>query len=237
MSSLIRTTDNVKNSFPFEELRLPVGETVRVELNSPRMRFKAHYAGAHLDQIMMLSLSSKSPAHKSLPAGTAVTLRFIAANKACAIRTRIVKSQIPSLPLLLLEYPKSVEAVEVRKTVRVRSKLTVSLSMPESASSQFGWPRQALCSDISIEGARIEAGDLLGDIGETLMITARMPVGKVDQMLMVSGIVRNVEDFEDPINGEYRVVHGVEFVDAGEEAQLVLSGFVYQQMLKEQGAI
>lgn len=237
MSTLIRTTENAKSTMTFEALRFPVGEVVKIETNTPRMRLKAVYAGSHANQAIMLSLPAQSQYAKKLAAGTGITLRFIAANMACALTTRVVKGPVPGLSLLFLEYPKIVDVVKIRQAIRVRSKILVSLDKADTLNMGGGWPRQSLCADISLHGARLEASDLLGEVGTTLMMTARMPVGNVDQLIMVNALIRNVEDFEDPITGDFRVVHGVEFVDINEEASLVLSGFVYQQMLKELGAI
>lgn len=237
MSTLIRTTENAKSTMSFDALRLPVGEVVKLETNTPSMRFKAIYTGSQANQVLILSLSSKAQYVKKLAAGTQVTLRFVAANMACALTTRVIKTPAVGLPLLFLEYPKIVNVVRIRQAIRVKSKILVSLDKADSSNMSSGWPRQALCADISLQGARLEASDLLGEVGSTLMMTARMPVGNVDQLIMIHGLIRNVEDFEDPISGDFRVVHGVEFVDITEEASLVLSGFVYQQMLKELGAI
>lgn len=219
----------------FDELRLAIGEAIRVEVRAPKLRVVASYAGRHFNESILLSLGGSALKLRNLPAGTQVTLRFIAANMACAFTTRIQKVQVSPMPILCLQYPEAIDAVQIRKDVRVQAKLLVSLESEDSLMAS--WPRQALCSDISLHGARIEASDLLGNVGDVLMVTARMPVGQVDQMLMTTGVIRNVEDFEDPQTGEFRVVHGIEFLDRDEETQLVLTGFVYEQMLKELGAL
>lgn len=229
--------DKNKSRLSFEELRLSVAEPVKVEIRSPNLRLTVTYAGHYFQQAVLLGLTAKSQRLQSLPAGTLVTVRFIAANKACAFSSRIQKSQQSPYPLLFIDYPESVEAVQIRKTPRVRARILVSLDEGEPNSLGGGWPKRGLCSDISLHGARLEATDLLGDVGQGLLMTARMQVGLVDQMLLAPVIIRNVEDYEDPQTGEYRVIHGVEFTELDEESQLVLSGFVYQQMLKEQGAL
>jgi hypothetical protein len=136
--------------------------------------------------------------------------------------------------MLLLEYPREVEAVLVRKAPRVNSRLIVSVDEADPGHFGSGWPRQALCCDISLHGARIEAGDQLGEVGDGLYITARVKVGEVDQVMMIEGTVRNLEEVEDSFSDGFRMIHGLEFSSMDEETQLILAGFVYQQMLREQ---
>ena len=232
-----RIQQQSKEQLQFDELRFPVGETVRLELRSPKARYSVFYIGHLRGRSLLLSMPHKKGKTLSLPDGASVTVRLIASNRACAFSSRIQRSQMTPFPMLCLDYPTSVEAVLVRKAPRVGARLIVSLDEIEEGSLGGGWPRQAMCSDISLHGARLEAGDMLGEIGEQVYITARMKVGEVDQLLLTRCVIRNLEDLEDPYTGSYRIIHGVEFVDMDEESQLTLSGFVFQQMLKEQGAL
>ncbi len=235
--ALARLEQGDKEQLPFEELRFPVGERVRLEVRSPKARFSVFYIGHVQNQTLIFSMPVKNAKPQLIPEGAPITLRFIASNRACAFTSRVQKNIAQPFPMLCVNYPEKVEAILVRKTPRVQSNLIISLDEVEEGDLGGGWPRQAICSDISLHGARIEAGDLLAEIGEAFFMTARMKVGELDQLLLSRCVVRNLEDFEDPISGDYRVIHGVEFVDLEEETQLTLSGFVYQQMLKEQGSL
>ncbi|MEH6471284.1 MAG: flagellar brake protein [Halopseudomonas sp.] len=224
----------VKEQLQFDDLKLIVGERVRLETVSPRGRFSVRYLGAHVGRCLMVTMPLVNGVVKPVKEGTSMTLRLIALNRACAFKTRMIKAQTSPVPMLFLDYPDSVEAVLVRKAARVNSQLIVSVDEVESGHFGSGWPRQALCCDISLHGARIEASDQLGELGDGLFITARVSVGEVDQVLMLEGKIRNLEEVEDSFNDGFRMVHGLEFVGLDEETQLILTGFVYQQMLREQ---
>ncbi len=224
----------VKSTLRFDELRIPVGERVRLETLAPKRRLDVTYVGSLAEQGILVSLPIVRKRPLLLVEGSNVNLRLVALNRACAFTTRVIKSLHAPLPLLMLAYPRRVEAVTIRTTTRAATRLIVSLDEVEEGHGIGRWPRQAICSDISFFGARIESSDMLADCGEQLLMTARMPVGDLDQVLLVRCRVCNLEEVEDPARGEYRIVHGVEFIDLDEESRLILNGYVYQQLLREQ---
>lgn len=224
----------VKEQVRFDDLKLAVGERIRLETASPRGRFSVRYLGAYSERCLMVTLPILNGVEKPIKEGAPITLRLIALNRACAFKTRMLKAQSVPVPLLFLDYPDAVEAVLVRKAPRVNTQLIVSVDEADAGHFGSGWPRQALCSDISLHGARIEASDQLGEVGDRLYVTARVRVGEVDQVLLVEGVIRNLEEVEDSFSEGFRMVHGLELVGMDEETQLILTGFVYQQMLREQ---
>jgi len=137
--------------------------------------------------------------------------------------------------LLYVEYPQQLEAVKIRAATRLQTRLLVSVDGGEETSLGVAWPRQALCRDISLGGAQLEAGDLLANVGATLYITARLPIADMDQVVLLQATVKHI-DASDTATA-YRVRHGVVFQAMDEETRLVLTAFVYQQMLREQFAL
>jgi c-di-GMP-binding flagellar brake protein YcgR len=223
----------LKQKMAFDDLRLAVGERIRLETVKPRGRYSIRYLGAHSKRCLMVSMPVVNGTPKSIKEGAKIRLRLIALNKACAFTTRVLSAQLLPVPLLFLEYPGDIEAVVVRQALRINCQLIVSVD--ETIAGNFGsrWPRQALCCDISLHGCRIEAGDQLGEIGDSLYVTARVRIGEIDQVLLIEGVIRNMEEVEDSFNG-FRMIHGLEFTGLDEDTQLILTGFVYQQMLREQ---
>lgn len=223
-----------KERVRFDDLRLAVGERIRLETSAPRGRFSVCYLGAYSERCLMVTMPVLRGAEKQIKEGAAITLRLIALNRACAFKTKLIRAQTLPVPMLFLGYPDAVEAVLVRKAPRVNTQVIVSVDEAEAGHFGSGWPRQALCCDLSLHGARIEASDQLGEIGDRLYVTARVRVGEVDQVLLVEGVIRNMEEVEDSFSDGFRMVHGLEFMAMDEETQLILTGFVYQQMLREQ---
>ncbi|HEY5718500.1 MAG TPA: flagellar brake protein [Motiliproteus sp.] len=219
----------------FAALRLPVGETVRLECRAPQRRWALNYVGCVVERSLLLSLPMRGQQPVLLPEDTPVTLRFIAGNYACACTGRVQKSQLSPQPLLYLDYPQQLEAVQIRAATRVQTQLLVSVDGPDDTSLGVAWPRQVLCRDISLHGALLDAGDLLAEVGGTLFITARLPIADLDQVVLLEAKVKNLEERE--TDSGYRVQHGVAFSTLDEETRLVLTGFVYQQMLREQFAL
>ncbi|MEH6652299.1 MAG: flagellar brake protein [Motiliproteus sp.] len=223
-----------KEQLLFDDLKLAVGERVKLESVSQRGRYTVRYLGAYPGRCLMVSAPVHNGVMVSLKEGSAVRLRLIALNRACAFSCRVLKVISSPVSMLLLEHPGEIETVRVRKSPRVTSQLIISVDEAESGQFGSGWPRQALCGDISLQGARIEAGDQLGEVGDRLYVTSRVQVGTVEQVMMIEAVIRNLEEIEDSFSGGFRMVHGVEFTGLDEEGLLILTGFVYQQMLQEQ---
>ncbi|MFT5722863.1 MAG: hypothetical protein ACI9W6_003202 [Motiliproteus sp.] len=223
-----------KEQLRFDDLRLAVGERIRLETTLPRGRFSVCYLGAYAERCLMVTMPLARGADKQLKEGATMTLRLIALNRACAFKTRLIRTQTLPVPMLFLGYPDTVEAVVVRKAPRVNTQVIVSVDEADPGHFGSGWPRQALCCDLSLQGARIEASDQLGEIGDRLYVTARVRVGNIDQVLLVEGLICNMEEIEDSFSDGFRMVHGLEFRGMDEETQLILTGFVYQQLLREQ---
>ncbi|MFT6916137.1 MAG: hypothetical protein ACJAWL_002454 [Motiliproteus sp.] len=224
----------LKEQLRFDDLRLAVGERIRLETTLPRGRFSVCYLGAYSERCLMVTMPVVKGADKQIKEGAAITLRLIALNRACAFKTRLIRAQTLPVPMLFLDYPDTVDSVVVRKAPRVSTQVIVSVDEADAGHFGSGWPRQALCCDLSLLGARIEASDQLGEIGDRLYVTARVRVGKIDQVLLVEGVIRNMEEIEDSFSEGFRMVHGLEFSAMDEETQLILTGFVYQQLLREQ---
>ena len=100
-----------KEQLGFEELRLAVGERVRLEVVAPRGRYSVRYLGAHPERCLMVTMPLVNGNLKTLKEGSQITLRLIALNRACAFTARVLKAQSAPVPMLFLEYPREVEAV------------------------------------------------------------------------------------------------------------------------------
>ncbi|WP_421864895.1 flagellar brake protein [Motiliproteus sp.] len=224
----------VKEQLRFDELQLRVGDRIRIDSPNPRGRFTVRYLGAYPDQFLLVSMPVQHDVVKPLRSGTRVQLRFVALDRACVVNARVLKAVDEPQPMLWLSYPEQVEAARVRELPRVATDLIVSVDEAEPGHFGGGWPRQALCSDLSLRGACIEAGDQLGEIGDGLLLTLRLQVDGIDQVLLLESRIRSLEEVEDSLAGGYRMLHGVEFAAVDEDNRLVLAGFVYQQLLLEQ---
>ena len=239
IDSMMSGLNPVKEQFEFAQLRLMVGEPIKLETRNPRGRYGVRFLGAYPQQGLLLSAPVLNESVKSLKVGTKLRLRFVAQQRACAFSSRVLKLEHTPAPMLWIEYPDQVEAVRIQQRPRVEAQLIVSVDEVDAGNFGGGWPRQALCADLSLEGARIEAGDQLGEIDDGLFITLRVQVGGVDQVMLLEARIRALEEIEDGFDSSgkadlgagMRMVHGVEFSGMDEETRLILSGFIYQQQL------
>ena len=85
----------------FDELRIPVGDRVRLETLAPKRRLDVAYVGCLSEQGILVSLPILRKRPLLLAEGSTVNLRLVALNRACAFTTRVIKSLHAPLPLLL----------------------------------------------------------------------------------------------------------------------------------------
>lgn len=227
--------DETAAPMDFSRVPLAVGEAVQLACVSPQRRWPLQYLGALPGQSLLLSLPSRQGRPVRLAEDTPVTLRFVAGDYACGCTSRVQKAQLTPWPLLYLDYPRALEVKRIRSDTRVRTRLIVSVDGGEDPALGGVWPRQALLSDLSLRGARLEASDLLAGRGERLYLRVRLPVADFDQLVLLETRVRSLE--EEALGERLRVTHGLQLLDPDEETRLVLVAFIYQQLLRERFAL
>ncbi len=213
------------------ELNPRIGERVQIETRAPRRRYSVQLLGYRENGSMMVSAPRKSVA---INEGAKVTARLMSGNYICAFSVRILKIQSSPFAYWHLEYPTATEVRRIRSHTRVPVNLLVSVDEFEPGKGlRLDWPVTALCTDISLKGACIEAPATLGKQGDQIFVTTRFQVAGVDQVVLLSAVIRGVESGTG--GGTKVVTHGVEFVDVDEDSHLILASFVYQQFLIETG--
>ncbi|WP_299182918.1 flagellar brake protein [uncultured Neptuniibacter sp.] len=223
--------EQLKSLRTLAELNPKIGEKVQIETRVPRGRYSVQLLGYRENSSMMVSAPKKVGAVNE---GARVTVRLMSGNYICAFSARVLKIQSSPFPYWHLEYPSDTEVRRIRSHTRVPVNLLVSVDEFEADSGlRLDWPVNAYCSDISLNGACVEAPVVLGKKNDKLFLTTRFKVAGVDQVVLTPAIIRSVQSSD---GGITKVVsHGVEFLEMDDETHLILAGFVYQQFLVETG--
>lgn len=227
---MTKALEALETSRTLAELNPRIGEKVQIETRTPRGRYSVQLLGYRENSSLMVS----APKSASVNAGAQVTVRLMSGNFICAFSARILKIQTSPFAYWHIEYPAKTEIRRIRSHTRVPVNLLVSIDEFEPDTGlRHDWPINAFCTDISINGACVDASVALGKQGDKLFLTTRFSVAGIDQVVLTSALIRSVQPVEG--GGSKVVSHGLEFLDIDDDTHLILAGFVYQQFLIETG--
>lgn len=221
---------NQKPSYTLAELRPRSGDPVRIETRIPKGRYSVRLIGVHEQAAVLVSApkTRKSP----FTEGAVIGVKLLIGNRLVSFTSRLLKSHTEPFPYWVLSYPPQIDIQAFRQHTRVPMHLPVLVDRGESDMHQ---PARALCVDMSLQGALIEAPISLAAVGETIFVTARVSVAGIDHVIMANATVLSMMQAESQTIGVFR--HGVSFDSLEDDTRLILSGFIYQQWLYEAGEL
>ncbi|WP_110186866.1 flagellar brake protein [Pokkaliibacter plantistimulans] len=225
------TVDQDSTPHSLDDLALRIGDPLYLETLSPTTRYVVRLMGYVAGKSMLVTAPLAQGRPILLKEGKPIRVKLLAENRVCGFSTVVIKACMTPFNYLHLSYPKDIEVLEYRKASRISVRLIVSLDEMVEESTPGRWPKPALCTDISTTGAKISSSEPLVDIGESLYMTARLSVANVEQIVRIPLIIRN-RTLEEDEGGQTIFHHGAEFAYLDEETRVVLSGFVYEQILK-----
>jgi hypothetical protein len=202
----------------FSELELGFGYELYLipDLNNKQKLYDCVLAGCISEECLMVT----APASGLFPrveCGQRVLVRIRLPSGVALFPTTILFiSETPTL-IIYLDYPRDIKFKRVR-AARVFVSLPVLVNS-QSNEAIFGVAGKFV--DVSTTGARIEASDSLGVVGDLIEVKGKFQVGSILRMLTIQCVIRA----EKPKNA-----YGIEFVEQSEDKLLVLFGFIYQSM-------
>jgi c-di-GMP-binding flagellar brake protein YcgR len=222
-------------SFSFEELKPRVGDAIQLQIKEERYPVKL--MGYVKGVTIMVSTPVADGGVMLLREGQPVVVRSFSGKDAYAFSSSILRVCNAPLPYLHLAYPKAVQSVAVRKTVRADFNLVgavMNTSNPDMAAS-----RAVRICDLSISGASFTVGDLVGDKGDTLSLSFRVKLNELDASLAASCIVptvncvvRSVISESEIGSTEAKFRYGVQFTEVPTDVSLLLQNMIYQKLLE-----
>lgn len=202
----------------FSELELGFGYELFLipDLNNKQQLFDCVLAGCIPEECLMVT----APASGLFPrvdCGQRVLVRIRLPSGVALFPTTILFiSETPTL-IVYLDYPRDIKFKRVR-AARVFVSLPVLMNS-QSDESVFAVAGKIV--DVSTTGARIEATDRLGGVGDIIEVKGKFQVGNMVRMLSINCVIREEKNPK---------TYGVEFCEQNEEKLLVLLGFIYQSM-------
>jgi c-di-GMP-binding flagellar brake protein YcgR len=212
-------------------LKLQVGDSVQVQLFTTEPN-ETRYIVRVLGFQPGVSLLIHTPRAKGnallLREGQLMTVRLLTGNTVYGFESRILRVCLSPFPYLHVAYPKEFESLVVRKAQRARTTIIASVENADRPGDNKE-PFPAIIADLSTAGAMLSASMRMGEPGDSIMIRAKFVVGGIEKYLSVAAVIRGVREREGE-DGGTRYHHGVEFQMLEPDEQLVLHGYVYEQI-------
>jgi len=221
----------------FEELKLTYGYPLQLQtatLAGQPERFSCRLIGCLPGRSILLSVPKQGGKLIKFRVGQKIVVRLMIDN-GIGIFAGVVESQTQDpYPILHLGYPESVTFKGIRGATRVavREKIDVTNISMDSKPNVSGF-----ISDMSISGTRIELGDDIADIGDTLELRAQVYIRDVQRELMLTGVVRSRVDPTDNLSEGVLVSYGLEFINQPDEQRLVMYAYVFSQMALQENSV
>jgi hypothetical protein len=224
------STPQAAERFRFADLQLSVGD--RLQLQMPKQAAGDRCIVRLIGYVEGLSVLVTPPylngSRVALFEGEEIVVRAFTRRNAFGFSAGLEKVIKHPFDYLHLSFPQTVQAVQVRKAVRVRTAIIASVAVPDRGAL----PVPAIIADVSSSGALVDAGVAVGEIGEALRIVFRVRLHDVDSDLTVHAVIRNRYAEYAPSGGVEAFHHGVEFAGLGSTDSMILESLIYQQLVE-----
>ncbi|ALL68948.1 Putative glycosyltransferase [Paraburkholderia caribensis MBA4] len=179
------------------------------------LSFRVVWVGAIRDVALIVRLPGKERLFETgeLLEATAVYGRYVYIFDTQAFAWDAVHEGV-----LHLKYPKSTQRLAIRKHIRIKTDLSVSLRRNDGSTGSV----QGSTIDISLSGMRIRLPGTKINKGEVVTIVASLPVEPRPRQVSLNGIVRKV------IESKQAQTIGVEFGNLSFEVENILQNFIFE---------
>ena len=221
-----------QSNYTFDDMKLNVES--RLQLEPAAQLSREHYFVKVIGYLRGTSLLVTTPTNAKgekpeLKEGLKVLMRSFSGQNAfgfSCILKRIVKSPFDYLHL---SFPDTIQGIMIRKAIRIKTRIIAAVQNAHSA----GQPLAALISNISADGAALDAKHALGKKDEILNLSFRINPHKIDAYLSVKGAIRAVLSEATDERSELSIYrYGIEFIDLQPNDMVILQSMIYQKMVE-----
>lgn len=210
------------------DLKISIGDTVQLQdISSDKQRYFVRMIGFLNKRSVLVSHPRQDEKLSYIKEGAGFLVRGFAGTKTYEFNSNVINVCLTPYPYLHLAFPAQVKSINMRGAVRIKLKLVCSIESQETGAKTV-----AIIEDMSISGARIQAGKPFGKVGEAVSMNLRLQVAEENQVFMISAMVRNVHQELDTQTGAEIYMHGMEFIQTQSVDLTVLQNYIYKSMLE-----
>ncbi|HEX5638010.1 MAG TPA: flagellar brake protein [Gammaproteobacteria bacterium] len=215
------------------EFKVKLGDPVQLQLipDDGRDRLNAKIIGHANNKSLIITAPGTSGGKLALlRENQRFVVRMLQGNRVYGFESEILKFYTLPFPHIHLSHPKDVESIVVRGAQRVQaSNLVVSVQ-----SDKITTAVAATLLNLSASGALMQCAQVLGKLDDKLTISLELDISGIRKYLRIGAIIRNLstpEDREAHEAPQYR--YGLQFLDLDEDQRLILTAYVYEQIIKQ----
>lgn len=164
--------------------------------------------------------------------GQQVVCRLMIGNDVVGFSGSVLRVCSRPYHYLHLSYPHDMQAITVRKALRVSISMLASMR-PCKENGEVNWqaPLESITiCDLSTTGALMTANKSLGKVGDIISITMRLDVAGAPEDIMVPAVIRNIRPANPDGENVDLLYHGVELQLTERKESVLLHAFVYEQI-------
>jgi c-di-GMP-binding flagellar brake protein YcgR len=191
-----------------------VNEEVYVEPTAGSPGFHTHVLGFKPGHFLLLEHPFKESGAHQIKMNDSMWIRCFQ-NIVFRFRTRVVQITTSPIPLLFVEFPKTVEEINLRESARKKIFIRATFLDPQDRQGDHSWEGYIL--DISDTGC-LMWGDFVHLVDRDILLTFRIPW--TGERIQVKARVVRCEVTDQGIQS------GLKFVDVGEKTQERLNQFI-----------
>jgi c-di-GMP-binding flagellar brake protein YcgR len=218
------------------DFKVKLGDHIQLQFipSDDRERLNARVIGHSPGRSLIISAPKTGSGLPMLREGQLFVIRMLQGNKIYGFESSVLKYFNMPYPHVHLSQPSSVESIVVRGSRRVTTQHVVSVQKDNSDE-----PIPASMLNTSVSGALVQTDTALGELGHKLDISVELLVAGFQKYIRITGIIRNVstpadrEDQQDDSEEGALYRYGMEFVDLDEDDQLILHGYVHEQIVNQ----
>lgn len=218
----------------FEEFKLQPGYPLQIQVSNAEgqsERWPCRFIGAMPKRSLLISVPRAQGRLVRVRLGQEVLVRMVVANGVGGFATTVEAQTADPYPLIYLKYPEDISFKGVRGATRVGVEQPVIATNSSVLSEQQVGGKLA---NVSVTGARLEMDQILGEIGDRILLHTEVDVAGLKRDLTIEAILRSrVERSTQEHTQAMPVVYGIEFTDADEERRLLLYAYVFSQIARD----
>lgn len=212
------------------ELEFHSGDSLQLaQVSDPdRAHYDVTVIGGLRDRSLLVTLPQRAGQPLAIAEGAGLQARFFLRNQALGFSTSVLRTcQLP-YPYLHLAYPVKVEALQERKSARVRSALAATVRRSGGTPGEPETP--GVVRDLSAKGAMLLTPVPIGVEGDSLSLQLRLPIDQVgDQPVHLPVTIRNVQEETQASGSPWRHRYGVGFSILDPQATILLRAYLYER--------
>lgn len=208
-------------------LRLRFGDTMQLQFVGEDPRFSVRLVGYLENRSIIITTPIYNRRLVAVRVGQSVTVRMMVNDRACAFITEVMHTYRVPYPHVHLAYPKELVTNQLRKAVRVETR--VDGSVINRSIGDRGKEIGCHLLDISETGAHLVTPIRIGKSGDEITLALKLDIGGIQRKLSIPAILRGRMKIKEA--DESRKVHyGVEFLPLSDDDRIELIAFVYSKL-------